>query len=808
MAWQKFPPLPASGNGRARLKVCIASFDFVGPIRNGGVGTAFTSLAEALAAGGHEVTLLYLSGRHCESDRSLDYWIEYYAKKNINLVPLPDQNGPRLDTQWHMGKSYEAYQWLRARCFDVVHFSEWRAPGYYSIVAKRQGLAFETTTFCVHTHGPTLWSLFSNGEYLTQVEELELDFMERESVHRADLVVSPSQYLLKWMQEQRWSLPGATYVQQYVRPEIASKPRACRRDLTQKITELVFFGRVEIRKGLVLFCDALDRLKDDASARDIEITFLGKLTKINSREGIEYLEERAAGWPWKWRVMADQDQLGAMEYLGQTGRLAVIPSLVDNLPNTVLECLGAAVPFVASTTGGIPEMIAAEDSEMVLFPLDSSVLARKLRTAVLDGIRAARFAVEPELNRSAWLQWHANLRGSLRAELEFCSQGKERPLVSICISHFNRPGYLKQAIASIEAQDYQNFEVVLVDDASSRREAIDYINTLEGVFSRRGWQLIRNRDELFVGAARNIAARSARGEYLKFMDDDNIAKSHELSTFVSVARRTGAAIVSCALDFFGTEHAPEPGAQPDSRFLFLGSAIAAGALRNYFGDTNSLFRREVFLALGGFHEIRRVGNEDWKLIGDAILRGYHLEAIPEALVWYRRTRSGENASAMNNFQAGHMANISPYLDAVPPSLRNLLLYAQGVTIARQQSPASEAAAERYQELTVRWRSKLEAGLAVGRFNPRLGADLMLQGVRSIENCRHPRVMLEALLEIAAHLMRLDAARAKVLLGFAIQVAQKFCRHAELAHARGMLEKLGGTVTAPASPVQHAVGTTA
>ena len=64
-----YPALPIDGAARPsrKLRVCIASFDFVGPVRNGGVGTAFTSLAEALAAAGHEVTLLYVSGQWCEN---------------------------------------------------------------------------------------------------------------------------------------------------------------------------------------------------------------------------------------------------------------------------------------------------------------------------------------------------------------------------------------------------------------------------------------------------------------------------------------------------------------------------------------------------------------------------------------------------------------------------------------------------------------------------------------------------------------------------------------------------------------------
>src|ERR1700733_8843937 len=104
-------PLYTAGTHGRKLRVCIASFDFVGPVRNGGVGTAFTSLGEALAAAGHEVTLLFLAGRWCEN-RTMDHWIEEYRRKGIKFVPMPE-SGLRFETAWHIAKAYEAYLWLK-----------------------------------------------------------------------------------------------------------------------------------------------------------------------------------------------------------------------------------------------------------------------------------------------------------------------------------------------------------------------------------------------------------------------------------------------------------------------------------------------------------------------------------------------------------------------------------------------------------------------------------------------------------------------------------------------------------------------
>ena len=70
-----FPGLPApAGSGRGRpLRICIASCEFIGPIRNGGIGTAYTAMAHALAAAGHDVTLLYTQGAQCEN-QTIAHW--------------------------------------------------------------------------------------------------------------------------------------------------------------------------------------------------------------------------------------------------------------------------------------------------------------------------------------------------------------------------------------------------------------------------------------------------------------------------------------------------------------------------------------------------------------------------------------------------------------------------------------------------------------------------------------------------------------------------------------------------------------
>jgi GT2 family glycosyltransferase/glycosyltransferase involved in cell wall biosynthesis len=787
-----YPPLPQPLAGtrtdRQGLKICIASFDFVGPVKNGGVGTAFTSLAEALARAGHSVTCLFLAGDWCEN-RTLPHWIEDYRKRGIQFVPLPPST-VRCETTWYTGQAYHGYRWLREQSFDIIHFSEWKGTGYFSLLAKHQGLAFAHTTLCVHTHGPTLWHKLSNGEYVNLVDDTQTDYLESRSVQLADVLVSPSQYLLRWMRERDWTLAENSFVQPYVRPATARKPLPDA-DRCHRIQELVFFGRLEVRKGLVLFCDALDLLKDDPQLSPVSVTFLGKIDKIGRQSSADYLADRAKAWPWKWQIVSDRDQAGAMDYLQESGRLAVLPSLVDNLPNTVLECLGAKVPFIASDTGGIPEMIAAADLESVCFPLRARPFAERIRQALLQGVRPATPAWDSQENEQAWVSWHEHHLSAQAAD--FCNFSLElpsaEPLVSVCLSHWNRPRYLQQALASIEALDYPNFEVVLVDDGSTDPEAVKLIETLTPDFARRGWQLLRNSENRFPGAARNLAVRHARGEYVMLMDDDNCAKPHELSTFVKVAQKTGADILTCSLDTFSGSEAPRANQPPLSRWVFVGADAATGAVHNCFGDTNSLVRREVFQKLGGFHEDWGVGHEDWEFFAKAVLNGYHLESVPEPLAWYRLNANEQTVNRKTPLQRNHMANIRPYLAAVPPALRNLIYLAQGqnVLLATHGDLAGQVA---YLQLSLRWRSLYEAARELYASQQRqAGSKLLKAALTAASATQTPKVLLEALMAVGAEMHAVKDPDAAQVLQLAESLARQFKQTAEAAQAASLLATL-------------------
>ena len=678
--------------------ICIVTGDIVGPIRNGGIGTAYYAMALALAEAGHRVTVLYALGDFCEN-KTTDFWREEYRRRNIEFVPVPSQ-----PIQGHsaLKVSYAVYRWLKDRTFDIVHCHEWRGVGFYTALAKRQGLCLQNSVLCVGAHSPTLWHLEGMNER-ADGEALEVDFMERESVALADVLWSPSQHMVAWMRREGWTLPRQILRQQYILP--ASPSTAADRSLTAHVpSEFVFFGRLETRKGLDVFCDALDRLV--AAGTDVPgVTFLGKTSSIDGTTTTEYLERRAATWPFKWEVISHLDRAAALEYLGQPGRLAIIPSKIDNLPYTVLECLGSGIPFVAAATGGIPEMIRPVDRRRVLFPLDARACGETLQRVLTEGLAPVPLRMSAKRTLRDWLDWHETARPA-PATTDAAASTSLRPFVTVCITHRNRPAFLAAALESLARQDYDAMEVVIVDDGSDQAAALEYLSSLEPELARRRWTLIRQPNR-YLGAARNRGIAAARGKYVLFMDDDNLARPHEISTFVQAAERSGADILTCVLEVFQSRSPVPERDAPTHLWPFLGGALAPGLLRNVFGDANAFFRRDVFDRIGGFTEDFGVGCEDWELFARARLHGLRIEVVPEPLVLYRQSPSGMLHSTP--VQANRMRALRPYLTLLPAHLRPLVHLAHG----DRQNAATPAARLDHVQRAVIFGSGEAGRLAIG-----------------------------------------------------------------------------------------------
>ncbi len=104
---------------------------------------------------------------------------------------------------------------------------------------------------------------------------------------------------------------------------------------------------------------------------------------------------------------------------------------------------------------------------------------------------------------------------------------KQVPAISVVMPVFNRQGRVVRALESVLAQDLADFELIIVDDASTDAT----VRVIEGYHDPR-IVLVRQPENRGGGAARNRGARQARSGLIAFLDSDDVFRPHKLGFVV------------------------------------------------------------------------------------------------------------------------------------------------------------------------------------------------------------------------------------------------------------------------------------
>jgi glycosyltransferase involved in cell wall biosynthesis len=426
-------------------RIAIVTTQLLGFDAAGGVGAATTSLAIALARSGHDVDVLYVKDR---LPHPLDpEWARRYGDVSARVRHVP-QSGVAVEPA-SFRRLCAVELALRNDPPDVVIAHEYGAPAYIPQRLRQLGLAFQQTLFVTYCHGTGPWVKEVTGNALISPEMLAHARLEQAAVELADVVVSPSAYLLGWMQERGWRVPEARVIPLITRGTAMGRSPSRDGDVdgAGRVERLAYFGRLEERKGIGPFVAALNTLPPELLG-GIHLEFLGGRSKHwDPARVTAQMSERTMR---AFQQVSFETELGrdeALARLHRRGTLAVMPSLAENSPNVVYECLEARIPFLASAGGGIGELVAAEDRERVLFEPTVEGISAALRRALADGeaLRSVRPAFDSAEVLSAWGEVVAT---EVRPE----PPAHGRPLVDVV-----RAGGAAPALA---AQTYERVNVI------------------------------------------------------------------------------------------------------------------------------------------------------------------------------------------------------------------------------------------------------------------------------------------------------------------------------------------------------------
>lgn len=441
---KKFPGIESVGLSTAqhRLRVCIITEEIIGPVRNGGIASTYYHLSKGLAAQGHEVHVLFLKGPVVQ-DETPEHWVEHFAAFGVTLhyLDIPDRPMWAAATGWQ-ARFAAAYQWLReAETFDVVHTSEWRGGMVYALMAKRLGLAFQETLFLVKTSSPHIWNRHYQMQPIQRAELVLAAYAEQKCVELADVVIGGSAHLITFMGEIGYKVQDENV---FVQPNIVDFSKVIVTDARPprkpgdvvKTQELIFFGRLEGRKGIELMCNALDILKERGIGPE-RMTFMGKWGAPLATQGgmkVEaYLSQKAENWDFPVDYITDKNQPEALSHMCSRDMIAIMPSLIENSTMAVYETLENKIPFLATATGGTPELIDAQDHDACLVAPKATALADQVQRMLEEGQVIAHPSFSNDENLTIWYGFHAHLA-------EQIAEKGRGPAIAEIAQKVDRPG--------------------------------------------------------------------------------------------------------------------------------------------------------------------------------------------------------------------------------------------------------------------------------------------------------------------------------------------------------------------------------
>lgn len=198
------------------------------------------------------------------------------------------------------------------------------------------------------------------------------------------------------------------------------------------------------------------------------------------------------------------------------------------------------------------------------------------------------------------------------------------PTASVLMTAYNREKYIAQSIESVLASTFADFELIIVDDCSQDRTL-----SIAETYVRRDTRIRLYRNEKNLGdyPNRNRAAALAQGQYLKYVDSDDVIYPHGLAVMVqSMERFPDAGLGLCRPAVKEGPHPIRISPMEAYREQFFGQGLLTNA------PLSAIIRRDAFVAVGAYSGIRQVGDFELWL---KLAARFPLVKMVQDLTWWR-----------------------------------------------------------------------------------------------------------------------------------------------------------------------------
>ena len=222
------------------------------------------------------------------------------------------------------------------------------------------------------------------------------------------------------------------------------------------------------------------------------------------------------------------------------------------------------------------------------------------------------------------------------------------PTISVLMTSFNREAYIAEAIESVLAQTFGDFELIICDDGST-----DETVTIANEYARRDARVrvTLNAENLGDYANRRRVVEFARAPFLKYHDSDDVMYAHCLAVMLEPLRREPSAAFAVS-----ASHAWPGGPAPmllTPRLAYEREYLGGGLFQ--LGPAAALFRTAQFRALGGFPDVPHAADYLFWLRACARV---NVLLVPGDLFYYRVHAGQEAAKPANDLAFAQSAGVA------------------------------------------------------------------------------------------------------------------------------------------------------
>lgn len=362
----------------------------------GGLGIYVHRIARSFLDAGHEPEVFYSSKRASETTTYDGVLIHYVnLEKDYPILKYLSKGGQKI--VW-MNNLRGVVEWtLRAKAlatavetrhavapFQLVQSTDYLATGL--LIRHRPG-RFHAVRCSAAT------DLYSEADGTTGTRQLCRAYLERTAMRRADFCYAPSAYIARHFEQLHKIRVGVIRPPAYLEDAAVGVP-----SFTLPKQFFLHFGALMERKGTLLLAKALPIAWRDAP--DLTMVWCGRADQRKFNE-----------WRSLWGARTDQVHIISalarpeLYALLERADAAVLPSQVDNLPNTVIESLLFGIPVVGSRGASIDELVE-EGRTGHLVPLgDVRGLAKALTMMWLGNSPVSK-----------GFKWHSQIADEMRPE--------------------------------------------------------------------------------------------------------------------------------------------------------------------------------------------------------------------------------------------------------------------------------------------------------------------------------------------------------------------------------------------------------